>query len=45
MPNPPSPEVDAIQAMLRMFKALKAQMGQSLVEGVSLERADSPLVQ
>lgn len=37
MPNLPSPEVDAIQAMLRMFEALKAQMGQSLVEaGITL---------
>ena len=37
MPNPPSPEEDAIQAMLHMFEALKAQMGQSLAQaGITL---------
>jgi DNA-binding MarR family transcriptional regulator len=37
MPHPSSPEEDAIQAMLRMFEALKAQMGQSLIQsGITL---------
>lgn len=37
MPHPSSPEEDAIQAMLRMFEALKAQMGQSLAQaGITL---------
>jgi DNA-binding MarR family transcriptional regulator len=37
MPHPSSPEEDAIQAMLRMFEALKAQMGQSLTQaGITL---------
>ncbi|MDZ7921463.1 MarR family winged helix-turn-helix transcriptional regulator [Rhodoferax sp.] len=37
MPYPSSPQEDAIQAMLRMFEALKAQMGLSLAEaGITL---------
>jgi len=37
MPYPSSPEEDALQAMLRMFEALRAQMGQSLAQaGVRL---------
>jgi DNA-binding MarR family transcriptional regulator len=37
MPHPSSPEEDAIQAMLRMFEALKGQMAQSLTQaGITL---------